>query len=239
MAVVGVALLALGMLLGALGHNLDPATTGELGVLQWFHEHRNGFLTVLAKAIELVMGPKVVPWLLVAMPLLLLALRRIVMAVTSLLLPGLGWLPGHFAKGFFPRARPPHSLDPVVIYNDNASFPSGHTGFATSITIFILFALTMWGVRRWWAVVLGVLFIVIVGLSRLYAAAHFPMDVLGGAVLASGTSIALWPLAAWWWGRGQAGGGRLAEPPYRHALTAGKGDSTAASERAIGADTTE
>ena len=90
-----------------------------------------------------------------------------------------------------------------------------------SITIFLLFALTMWGLRRWWTVLLGVLNIIIVGISRLYAAAHFPLDVLGGALLATGTSIALWPLASWLWGRAQARGDRWAEPPYRHALGTG------------------
>lgn len=218
MAVVGVIVLALGMVLGAFVHNLDPAKTGELAVLEWFKGYRNGTLTAIARALELIDGPKVVPWILVGMLLLFLVLRRYVMAFISVLLPGLGWLPGHFAKGLFPRARPPHSLDPVIIYRDNASFPSGHTGFATSIVIFILFALTMWGVRRWWADALGIIFVVVVALSRLYAAAHFPFDVIGGATLAGGTSMALWPAASWWWGRAQASGGRWAEPEYRRAV---------------------
>lgn len=218
MAAPGIALLALGMVLGALGHELDPANTGELGMLVWFQEQRNAPLTFITEVIELIDGPKVVPWLLVAMPVLLLALRRIAMAIISVLLPVLGWLPGHFAKAWFPRERPPSSLDPIVVYQDVASFPSGHTGFATSITIFLLFALTMWGLRRWWMVLLGVLNIIVVGISRLYAAAHFPLDVLGGALLATGTSIALWPLASWLWGKAQARGTKWAEPPYRHAL---------------------
>lgn len=219
MAIAGVALLAIGLLLGAYGHRLDPAGTGELAVLQWFQARRNGFLTFLARAIELVDGPRVVPWLLLGMLVLLLLLRRVVMALTAVLLPGLGWLPGHFAKGWFPRERPPESLDPVVVYHDIASFPSGHTGFATSITIFLLFALTMWGLRRWWMVILSILVILVVALSRLYAAAHFPLDVIGGALLAGGTSIALWPLAAWLWGKGQARGDWLAEPDYRRTGT--------------------
>ena len=215
MAIPGVGLLVIGMILGAYGHGLEPAGTGELAVLQWFHERRTGFLTFVTEALELGGGPKVVPWLLLGMLVLLLAVRRVIMALTAVLLPGLGWLPGHFAKGWFQRERPPESLDPVVVYHDIASFPSGHTGFATSITIFLLFALTMWGLRRWWMVILGILVIVVVALSRLYAAAHFPLDVIGGALLAGGTSIALWPLAAWLWGKGQARGDWLAEPVYR------------------------
>lgn len=230
MAIPGLAILTIGMLLGALGHGLDPAGTGELDVLQWFQGHRNGVLTFIAKAIELLDGPKVVPWLLLGMLLLLLALRRVVMAVTAVLMPGLGWLPGHFAKGWFPRERPPASLEPVVVYHDVASFPSGHTGFATSITIFLLFVLTMYGLRRWWHIALGVVVIVVVGISRLYAAAHFPLDVLGGGVLAAGSSVALWPLAAWSWGRGQAKGDWRAEPPYRYPVEAGT-DRTALPSR--------
>ena len=218
MAIPGVTLLVIGILLGAFGHDLDPAGTGELAVLQWFHERRTGFLTFVTEALELLGGPKVVPWLLLGMLVLLLALRRVIMALTAVLLPGIGWLPGHFAKGWFPRERPPETLEPVVVYHDVASFPSGHTGFTTSITIFLLFALTMWGLRRWWMVVLGILAIVAMAVSRLYAAAHFPLDVIGGAVLAGGTSIALWPLASWLWGKGQVRGDWLTEPPYRRAL---------------------
>lgn len=221
MAASGTFTLALGMVLGIFGHELDPTTTGELGVLRWFEDHRNGFLTVVAKIIELVGGPKVVPWLLLAMLVVLLALRRAAMALASVLMPGLGWLPGHFAKGWFPRERPPDSLEPVVIYHDVASFPSGHTGFATSITIFLLFALTVWGLRRQWMIVAGIIVVVVVALSRLYAAAHFPLDVLGGALMAGGTSIALWPLFGWLWLVAQRRGNWMAEPPHRNTLPDG------------------
>ena len=217
MAATGTVALALGILLGVFGHELDPASTGELGVLSWFEDHRNGFLTVIVQILELVGGPKVVPWLLLGMMALLLALRRAAMALASVLMPGLGWLPGHFAKGWFPRERPPESLEPVVIYHDVASFPSGHTGFATSITIFVLFALTVWGLRRRWMVVAGVVVILLMALSRLYAAAHFPLDVIGGALMAGGTSLALWPLFRWLWGASQRRGNWMAEPSGHHA----------------------
>ena len=214
---VGIAGLALGMLLGIFGHELEPSRTGELAVVQWFEDHRTGFLTAVVHVLELVGGPKVVPWLLLGMMTLLLVLKRIAMSVASVAMPALGWLPGHFAKGWFPRERPPESLEPVVVYNDVASFPSGHTGFAASITIFLLFALTMYGLRRWWMVVLGVVVILVVALSRLYAAAHFPMDVVGGALMAGGTSLALCPPAAWFWRKSQARNDWLAEPANRAA----------------------
>lgn len=200
MVLLGVSLVGVGLALGAWGHDLHPAASGELAALQWFEDHRSGVLSILTEVLELVGGPKVVPWLLVCISVLLLALRRVIMALVSIVMPVAGWLPGHFAKSWFPRERPPETLDPVVIYQDAASFPSGHTGFATSITVFVLFALTMWGLTRWWTVTLGVLLIVVMAASRLYAAAHFPLDVVGGALLAGGTSIALWPPAAWVWG---------------------------------------
>lgn len=147
-----------------------------------------------------------VPWALLVTGVAVFLARRRLMALVAWLMPALGWLPGHLAKQAFPRERPGADLEPVVVYHDVMSFPSGHTGFATSISIFVLFVATMWGLRRAWMLIAAVLAVVVMALSRLYAAAHFPLDVLGGSLLAAGTSLMLWPAAAWAWTTAQARG---------------------------------
>jgi undecaprenyl-diphosphatase len=69
------------------------------------------------------------------------------------------------------------------------SFPSGH-----SQTIFTVAAVLMWaGIKahkiNFWSGGAIVLIAIIVGISRVYCGAHFPSDVLGGAVLGSGTAF--------------------------------------------------
>ncbi|MCX6067626.1 MAG: phosphatase PAP2 family protein [Chloroflexi bacterium] len=68
--------------------------------------------------------------------------------------------------------------------------PSGHAQIATGL----------WGMaaallKRGWASVLAVFIILMIGLSRLYLAVHFPHDVLLGWTLGA---LTLWAFLAWW-----------------------------------------
>jgi membrane-associated phospholipid phosphatase len=81
------------------------------------------------------------------------------------------------AKLVFGRARPDLwiSLAPEGDY----SFPSGHA-MGSMATVAALVALT-WGTRwRWPVLIVGSLFVALVGLSRLYLGVHYPSDVLTG-----------------------------------------------------------
>jgi undecaprenyl-diphosphatase len=81
------------------------------------------------------------------------------------------------AKLLFGRARPDLwiSLAPENDY----SFPSGHAmgSMATVAALIILAWSTRW---RWPVLVIGSLFVALVGVSRLYLGVHYPSDVLTG-----------------------------------------------------------
>lgn len=66
-----------------------------------------------------------------------------------------------------------------------ASFPSGHatTAFAAAVLLGLWYP-------RWAGVFVGLA--VLVGLSRVLLGAHFPSDVLAGAVLGSGVAVAVY-----------------------------------------------
>lgn len=217
--VLGLLILGAGVALAPIATKQNPRRDGEYSMLHWFFERRTGWFNAVTKALELVGGPLVTPWLMVVSAVVLFLLRRRMMALLAILIPGMGWFPGHLVKKAFFRERPPHELDPIVIYNDTMSYPSGHTGFATSFTIFWVFALTMWGFKRWWVKLLGVFWIVLMAFSRIYAAAHWPLDVLGGFLLACGASLALWNPATWLWKTSQ-GWRFFVEPEHRAALEA-------------------
>jgi membrane-associated phospholipid phosphatase len=74
-----------------------------------------------------------------------------------------------------------------------SSFPSGHT--ATAFTIYLLFCLIV--CKNWWLVI-GLLYALLVGYSRVYLAQHFPLDV-GAGILTGVASVTLSLQVQKWW----------------------------------------
>lgn len=82
------------------------------------------------------------------------------------------------------RSRPSRALLgllPLVKDPDRFSFPSGHTTAAFAVAITLAPVVPLFPV-----VVLGASAI---GFSRIYLGAHFPLDVLAGAVIGSGVGL--------------------------------------------------
>ena len=102
--------------------------------------------------------------------------------VSALIALGLGQLIGKA----FPRPRPylSHAVNQLIPPSLDTSFPSDHAilGFAVAVMI--------WKYnRRAGAVLLALALLMAV--ARVFVGAHYPGDVLGGAVLGSLTSVAL------------------------------------------------
>lgn len=106
--------------------------------------------------------------------------------VTVLL--GAGVLNG-LVKSFFQRARPT-DIEHLVEQGGYA-FPSGHSmgsmiiygGLLFLITRYINSQRSYWPVGKWILSIVTGLFILSIGLSRIYLGVHFPTDVIGGFAL--------------------------------------------------------
>nr|WP_306220618.1 phosphatase PAP2 family protein [Cohnella sp. WQ 127256] len=93
-------------------------------------------------------------------------------------------------KSIFQRDRPNiYRLAEETGY----SFPSGHSMVAFALYVVLIYLLWRHTGSKWGRVILiaaGSLFIVSIGLSRIYLGVHYPSDVLGG-YLASGIWLGL------------------------------------------------
>jgi undecaprenyl-diphosphatase len=106
------------------------------------------------------------------------------------------------AKLVFRRTRPDLWLSPAPEHT--YSFPSGHS--MGSMALVAALAVLAWPTRwRWWAIVLGGAFTLLVGCSRIYLGVHFPSDVVAG-----------WSASlVWVLGLSQVAYGRLVKPRPR------------------------
>lgn len=84
-------------------------------------------------------------------------------------------------KTLFSRARP--QLWERLVVEHSFSFPSGHAMASASLAASVVAALwyTRW---RWTAILLGMVYITVVGFTRLYLGVHYPTDIVAGWMLA-------------------------------------------------------
>jgi membrane-associated phospholipid phosphatase len=90
-------------------------------------------------------------------------------------------------KVLFGRARP----DDILLDLSSGAFPSGHA--ANAATVAVLLAVL---VPRWWIVLVGAVYVVLMALSRTYLGAHWVSDTVGGALLGASVALAAWAVFA-------------------------------------------
>lgn len=117
-----------------------------------------------------------------AMISLLLVIRQRWRALEFLLTASVGSIIiNQTVKRLLHRARPHLWVTPAPEFD--YGFPSGHA--MASMTLVAVLIILSWNSRwRWFVVIIGTLFVLIIGWTRLYLGVHYPSDVLAGWMVA-------------------------------------------------------
>lgn len=149
----------------------------DRSIMVWLHGHESpGMTTTMTAATELG-GLVAVPIIAVLWAGLLWWVgRRRDAALLAATVIGATLL-NTILKAVFQRERPDFWEHMVV--ESSYSFPSGHA--MASMSLAAALVVIAWPSRwRWLAVVLGTVYVLVVGLSRIYLGVHFPSDILAG-----------------------------------------------------------
>lgn len=159
-------------------------TTPDEAIMISIAEHRHPSLTIGMKFLT-DLGSPLVLGVVSGLGLIFFYLRDRYREAGYLALAGIGTSIFIFAvKNFISRPRPSHVE--LLVQSGGYSFPSGHTLSSTSIYLFLAFLLAFQikgAVAR--LVLLGAAlgFSLGIGFTRVYLAAHYPSDVVGGFFL--------------------------------------------------------
>lgn len=98
--------------------------------------------------------------------------RLFFLAITTIAING-------FVKGLCGQPRP-EALNPSValLHATSFGFPSGGAQNMIALVLFLVFT-----IRKSWFSIVSLLFVVLIGFSRVYLGVHFPSDVVGGWII--------------------------------------------------------
>ena len=151
-------------------------------------EHRSPFWEVPAQVMNNVgggiFGVFIAPLLIIAV---LCVLKRfwaaLYFAISVVVSAGLVQV----LKNTFDRPRP----EEILITADFGSFPSGHVANAATTAVVLGFI-----ARRLWVWVAGLIYTIVMLLSRTYLGAHWLSDTIGGLILGVAVAVIVWaPMA--------------------------------------------
>lgn len=150
-------------------------------ILSWFANHQTSQVVGTAQLLSTLLGPPVLIFLTICTAVLLGAkhLKDSLFMVLSL---GGAMLLNVLFKLFFARIRPDQAeqLSPAPGF----SFPSGHAMGTTAFFLALYLLVRRLSPRQqWWAASIGLLFTLLVSLSRLVLQVHYPSDILAGWAL--------------------------------------------------------
>lgn len=162
-------------------HDGDALALDET-ILRFINDHSNGFLDDFFSVVTNLGGAFAIASTTILITALLIMMRKRFMALLLFASVAGASIVNYVLKILFARDRP--DLWQSVVHESSFSFPSGHAMASSALGIALIVVLwtTSWRVI---AAVLAVVYITVIGYSRMYLGVHYPTDVIGGWILSS------------------------------------------------------
>lgn len=149
----------------------------DVAALEWVRSLSTPWLDTASRLVTQLGGPLFVPVVTILLAVALWAKRYRDHAL--LIMAGVGGASvlSLVLKAFFARARP--ELWPSLVIETSFSFPSGHAMASSALAASIVAVLwfTRW---RSLAILIGALYVLVIGFTRLYLGVHYPSDIVAG-----------------------------------------------------------
>jgi membrane-associated phospholipid phosphatase len=195
--VAGVVAMALVAVYGFLLAGCSNLLAADQGILETLSRNHSSLLVILANAVYKVFSPVgAIIISLVIVAAILLFTRNLRLAVTFGAVVALTWIPSGILKILVDRPRPDATLllHPFAPMPTDASYPSGHAVFITSLAMAFIFLARG---RRFQPLVIvaGILGAILLTVSFPYIGVHYVSDVVASLVWSTGVSfmvLALW-----------------------------------------------
>ncbi|WP_353172008.1 phosphatase PAP2 family protein [Acinetobacter rudis] len=149
----------------------------DLGAVAWMYEHRSNAFNIAAQGFSIAGGMPFVLFLTILWCLHCAWYKKhseiVFISIGMIGSICLSWM----LKYLVSRPRPPEMYFLVKTYGD--SFPSGHSLYAAALGCLAMYVSLQHSQHKLICLIASI-WILLMGISRVYAGAHFPSDVLSG-----------------------------------------------------------
>ena len=166
--------------IGLAVRNSSEGILFDESLLEIIHSNTNPYLLSLMKFISFIgSGYFLVPVISIGVIYSLKKNERYISKL--LLLSSLGsWIVNFLLKQIFHRTRP---LDFILVKQGGLSYPSGHSMVTMSMYLTISYLLSKkYENKKTLIYSLSTIFILLMGISRMYLGVHWPTDIIGGYI---------------------------------------------------------
>lgn len=166
--------------IGVAVRNSSEGILFDVALLEYIHNNTDTVLFAFMKFISFI-GSGMFLFPVMAIVIIYTFKKRNFYISKLLLLSSLGcWILNFILKQIFHRTRP---LDFVLVKQGGLSYPSGHSMVTMSMYLTIAFLLSRKYVNKKRLIyTLAIIFILLMGISRMYLGVHWPTDIIGGYI---------------------------------------------------------